>query len=114
MSEGEDPPDVLRKFRDAERRGEPVTLEEMTRRRDGWRARWERTDQELRKVTIRNGLLEKQMDAVKYRDASNAAEIRRLQGELAAAQAEARRFAEECGRLRDLMATPRVREQADG
>lgn len=65
---------------------------------------WDKTDRELRVVTVRNGLLEKQMDAVKYRDASNAAEIRRLQGELAASQAEARRFAEECGRLRDRLA----------
>jgi chromosome segregation ATPase len=87
-----------------ERRGAPVSLEEMTRRRDGWRRRWGETDRKMRVALVRNDLLEKQLEAARRRDAWNTAEIGRLSGELAAAQAEARRFAEECGRLRDQLA----------
>lgn len=88
----------------ADQRGTPVTLEEMTRWRDGWRQRWDRTDRELRAALVRNGLMEKQVESARYRDVRDAREISRLAGELAASQAEARRFAEESGRLRDRLA----------
>lgn len=106
--EDEDPADVLRSFRESTRggvtRGEPMTLEEMTRRRDGWRVQWEKTDRELMAARARERLLARRVEVAERGTEWDAAEIRRLNGQLAASQAEARRYAEECGRLRDRLA----------
>lgn len=84
-----------------EQRGEPVTLEEMTRRRDGWRARCEGALGVIRTLKRDRDALAEQVRLAELKHASCNVIIGRLGNELAASQAEARRFAEECGRLRD-------------
>lgn len=85
-------------------RGAPVTLEEMTRRRDGWRARHDSVLAQLGNARRRSNDLLKQVMKLEYEKGQLNAEAGRLANELGAARAEARRFAEECGRLRDELA----------
>ncbi len=85
-------------------RGAPVTLEEMTRRRDGWRVRWDKTDRELQAARAHVRQLTKRLMRVEYELTESQREAAHQTGRASAAEADARRFAQECGRLRDRLA----------
>lgn len=82
----------------------PMTLEEMTRRRDGWRQRCEGALGVIRSLKAQNRALTGQLVAAEVNHTACDAAIGRLRSELEGARAEARRFAQECGRLRDKLA----------
>lgn len=94
-------------------RGTPVTLEEMTRRRDGWRQRYEGALGAIRSLKTQRD--EQALRSTRFEDLASrvAGRVRLLERDLAASQAEARRFAEECGRLRDELAEARERRDDD-
>lgn len=90
-----------------DQRGIPVTLEEMTRRRDGWRQQCRQVNVALRAALARERALERQL-----REAQGLADTQtwvaeRVGRQSAASAGEAQRFARECGRLRDELAGAR-------
>jgi hypothetical protein len=85
----------------SDQRGEPVSLEEMTRRRDGWRAKAEAALGVIRVHKARVTALTDQLIAAEAMADRSVAEARRQDIRAVAAEADARRYAQECGRLRD-------------
>jgi hypothetical protein len=85
-------------------RGEPVTLEEMTRRRDRRRARWDETDRKWRAAVARELAAARRVSVLEHMLLELKREVVRQTGRANSAQAEARHYATECGRLRDDLA----------
>lgn len=83
-----------------QRRGE-VSLEEMTRRRDGWKRIAEEKTRQLADALAREAALTVDRDRAVQRAQESAQNLLIMRAVKDAAQAEARRYAEECGRLRD-------------
>lgn len=84
-----------------------VTVEEMTRRRDEWRRKHGALERQLATARARERVAQQEKVKESLRAARAERDVVKLTERLAAALAEARRYAQECGTLRDRLEEPR-------
>lgn len=78
-----------------------VTLEEMTRRRDGWKSRALALQRERDAWAIREASLSRELEETRRLAQHTVSMNHTIRAAVTSTQNEARRYAEECGRLND-------------
>lgn len=78
-----------------------VSLEEMTRRRDGWKSRAEALQRERDALATREASLLRELDETRRLAQHTTSMNNTIRAAVTSAQNETRRYAEECGRLND-------------